>query len=113
MLSPSESESPKGFDTLVAAELTTQDKVIAELQERLTQERDGRREDRFVGIVLLVLLLDVVFFTVVSFGGALALLVLQLLILVPLAQRMGMEEVAQTISSVLHRLAGKAGDGGE
>ena len=98
------------FDALVKDEPTKQDKQIERLQKLLTSEQDGRREDRFVGLVLLILLLDVVFFTVVSFGGALALLVLELLILVPLARRMGMEEIAQIISSVLHRLAGKASD---
>jgi hypothetical protein len=38
------------------------------------------------------------------------LLVLELLILIPLAKRMGMQEIAQILSSVLHRMAGKAGD---
>ncbi len=101
-------ESEKGFDVLVQDEPSKKDKQIEELQEQLAHECDGRREDRFVGIVFLILLLDVVFFTVISFGGALAILVLELLILIPLAQRMGMEEVAQIISSVLNRLAGKA-----
>jgi len=101
----------KGFDVLVASEPSKQDQQIQELQDRLERERDGRKEDRFVGIVCLVMLLDVVFFTVMpTFGGPLALLVLELLILIPLAKRMGMQEIAQILSSVLHRMAGKAGD---
>lgn len=102
--------SGKSFEDLVPAEPTKQDVQIAELQERLTQEKDGRREDRFIGIVLLAVLLDVVFFSVISWGGGLAITVLELIILIPLAKRMGMEEVGQLISSVLHRLAGRAGD---
>ena len=107
---PTPPKKPAGFKALVDKPATVQDKQVEQLQKQLTAERDGRREDRFVGIVLLVLLLDVVFFTLVSFGGALALLVLELLILIPLARRMGMEEIAQIISSVLHRIAQKASD---
>lgn len=88
------------------------DRQIAELQETLAQERDARREERFVFIVILVLLLDVVFFSVMpSFGGPIALLVLELLILIPLAKRMGMEEIATILSRVVGRIAGRPHDG--
>ena len=97
------------FAILAESDVTKQDEQISELQERLTEERDARKEDRFVFIVLIVLLLDVVFFTVMpTFGGPLALIILELLILIPLAKRMGMEEVAQILSRVLHRVADKA-----
>lgn len=100
------------FRALLNPEPSTQDKQIEELQTQLTHERDGRREDRFVGLVCLVILLDVVFFSVLpTFGGPLALLVLELLVLIPLARRMGMEEIAQILNSVITRLAGKAHDG--
>jgi hypothetical protein len=46
-----------------------------------------------------------------TFGGPIALTVPQLLILIPLAGRMGMQEIAQLLSSVIHRMAGKACDG--
>jgi len=105
------SEEKKGFDVFKASEPSKQDQQIQELQSQLEYERDGRKEDRFVGIVCLVLLLDVVFFSVMeTFGGPLALLVLELLILIPLAKRMGMQEVAQILSRVLHRMAGKTGE---
>jgi hypothetical protein len=95
--------------TLLPESPTAKDAQLQELQEELTNERDARREDRFVFIVVIVLLLDVVFFTVMpSFGGPLALLVLELLILIPLAQRMGMEEIAAILDRVLRRVADKA-----
>ncbi|MCC0048527.1 MAG: hypothetical protein H6882_05115 [Rhodobiaceae bacterium] len=101
----------KAFSALTSLAVTAQDKQIQELQEQLERERDGRNEDRFVGIVCLVILLDIVVFTIMpTFGGPIALLVLELLILIPLARRMGMEEVAQLLSRVLDRMAGKAGD---
>jgi hypothetical protein len=102
---------PKKFDVLASGEPTKRDQQVEELQEQLTQEQDARKEDRFVFIVVTVLLLDVCFFTVMpTFGGPLALLVLELLILIPLAKRMGMQEIAQILSRVLHRMAGKASD---
>ncbi|MEJ6849531.1 hypothetical protein V3589_25380 [Sinorhizobium fredii] len=102
---------PKSFNTLVTSEPSKKDQQIDELQTQLEAERDGRKEDRFAGIVCLVLLLDVVFFSVMpTFGGPLALLVLELLILIPLARRMGMEEIAEILNRVLHRMAGKTSD---
>lgn len=104
-------EKPKGFEVLVSSEPSPQEKQIQELQTQLEAERDGRKEDRFVGIVCLVILLDIAVFSVMpTFGGPLALTLLQLLILIPLARKMGMQEIAQIINSVLHRMAGKAGD---
>jgi hypothetical protein len=98
----------KGFDLLLgtdSGEVSKQDRQIEELQQQLARERDGRNEDRFVGIVCLVMLLDVVFFTVMpTFGGPIALLILELLILIPLARRMGMQEIATLLGRVLDRM---------
>jgi len=92
---------------LLPEEPTKRDQQVEELQEALAYERDARLEDRFVFIVVVVLLFDVVFFTLMpSFGGPLAILILELLILFPLARRMGMEEVARIMSRVLDRVAG-------
>lgn len=103
-----------GFDELLPEEPTKRDRQVEELQESLSAERDARLEERFVFIVVCVLLLDIVFFTVMpTFGGPLALLVLELLILVPLARRMGMQEIAQIMSRVIGRVSdGLHGDKG-
>ena len=113
MNEPLEPNKPRdGFGDLLPEEPTKRDEQIESLQAALTRERDSRREDQFVGIVILVAVFDIVFFSVMpSFGGPLALLLLELLILVPLAKRMGMEEIATLIDRVLGRIAGKAGEG--
>lgn len=104
-------DGEKSFDTLVSLEVSKRDQQISELQDKLTHEEDARKEERFVFIVTAVLLLDIVFFTVMpSFGGPLALLILELLILIPLAKRMGMEEIARILSRVLDRMANKSAD---
>ncbi|UCA46161.1 hypothetical protein [Pseudochrobactrum sp. XF203] len=87
------------------------DEQIAELQERLTAEKDARNEERFIFIAVTVILLNVVFFSVMpSFGGPIALLILELLVLIPLASRLGMEEVKQILSRALDRVASNAQD---
>ena len=90
---------------------TKQEQQIQELQDDLAAEKDARREERFLFIVVSVILLNVVFFTVIpTLTGPLGLVVLELLVLVPLARRMGMDEVVRIINSVITRMAGKAGD---
>lgn len=108
---PSEQDSgphksqPEIDSELLPEQPTQRDRQIEELQQSLADEQDARREERFVFIVIGVLLLDVVFFTVMpSFGGPIALLVLQLLILVPLARRMGMQEIAELMDRVVSRV---------
>lgn len=97
---------------LLTDEPTQRDALIQELQEDLTAEQDARKEERFLFIVVCVLLLDIAFFSVMpSFGGPLALLILELLILIPLARRMGMQEIAEIFNRALSRMAGKATDG--
>ena len=108
---PLPNDPPKGFDVLAASKVTQQQELISELQSDLVKERDARKEDQFVFLVLIVILLDIVFFSLMpTYGGPIALLVLELLILIPLAKRMGMEEVAQILSRVLNRMAGKVED---
>jgi hypothetical protein len=104
--------NPDIIGALISNEPTSRDEQIENLQESLENERDARREDRFVFIVVLVLLLDVVFFSIMNnLAGPLALLVLELLILIPLAKRMGMEEIATLLDRVLGRVVGKVHEG--
>jgi hypothetical protein len=105
-------QEPEVIDEFLPQRETLRDEQLSALQEELAAERDARREDRFIFIVALVILFNVVFFTVMpNFGGPLALLGLELLILIPLAKRMGMQEIAAMLDRVIHRMAGKAGDG--
>ena len=77
---------------------------LAELQFKHARERDARREDWFMAIVLIIIIFDVMFFSVMpSFGGPIALVILQLLFLIPLATRLGMQEIAKIIGRVLER----------
>lgn len=109
---PRNEENSKGIDGsldlddfLGEKEPSQEDDLVAQLQSDLEKERDARREDQFVFIVVCTLLLDVVFFTVIDGLAAVALVLLELLILFPLAQRMGMEEIAGILSRVVGRVS--------
>jgi hypothetical protein len=107
---PRSESKPKGFDTLAKDDVSAQDSQVSELQKQLAHEKDARKEERFIFIVVSVLLFDVTFFAVMpTFGGPLALLIIELLILIPLAKRMGMEEIASLLSRILDHMAGKSG----
>ncbi len=98
----------KSFDDLIVEGAGKKDQQISELQKQLAYEKDARLEERFTFIALIILLFDVVFFSVMpTFGGPLAVLILELLILIPLARRMGMDEIARIISRVIDRLASR------
>lgn len=111
MTDPISTALPKrGLSGLATSNPSKQEQQIQELQDDLAAEKDARQEDRFFFMIVVVILFDIVFFTLMpTFGGPLALLVLQLLILIPLARRMGMEEIAGILNGVINRLAGKAG----
>ena len=98
--------------TLVDDEPHGDEQAIEKLGARLEKEQDARREERFVGILVILVLFNIVFFTLMpSSGGPIALLILQLLILIPMAQRMGVQQIAQIIDRVLSRLASQSGQG--
>lgn len=105
-----DTSSGNDLEKIARFNATRQQEQIDELQKELDGERDARKEERFFFIVIFVILFDIVFFSMMpSLGGPIALLVLQLLILIPLAKRMGMEEIAQMMSRVVGRIADKAG----
>ena len=105
---PDDDPLRKRFDAVAQGIIPKRDQQVSELQEQLTQERDERREERFVFLVVIVILLNVIFFSFMpSFGGPLAILILELLVLIPLARRMGMEEIAQILSRVIDRVASR------
>lgn len=103
---PLSEPSPASDLTRLEAEVDAKDKQIEELQEDLNAERDARREDRFFFIFSVVILLDIVFFSVLdSIGGPISLLVLELVVFISLARRMGIEELQGVFSRVLGRIA--------
>lgn len=82
----------------------TSDKQIEELQTQLEREKDAHKEDVFVCIVVIIMLFDIMIFSVMeTSGGPIAILLLQLMILVPLAGRMGVDRIKEMLDGLLTR----------
>lgn len=85
---------------------THQADQVAELQKLLDAEKDARREERFLFIFIIVIMINFVLFNASeNWGAPVALMILELLFLAFLAKRMGMEEVATLLDGVIGRVA--------
>jgi len=106
-----ESESPsKPLGLEAEAEGSKVSEAAARLADELEAERDKRKEERFVWITVVVILVDVLWFKdspnpVVP----IVVLVFQLILLVILARRLGIDDVVELIDRLLHAVGTKSG----
>ena len=108
---PIENNPNDDLTSLLVEEPSIKDDQIERLQTQLNDERDARLEERFVCIVILVILLDIVFFSIMqNFGCPIALLILELLILIPISRRIVMEAIATILDRIFDRVAGHPKD---
>lgn len=101
------------IDDFFSDAATNKDEQIADLQRDLDSERDARREDRFLFLVILILFFNIMIFTVMpNLGGPLAVLILELIILIPIARRMGIQESAKILDRAIGGFVGtlRSGD---
>ena len=98
-------KSPPDFKEPLPEQPKAPDRKIVELEKALSDEINARKEERFIFAVVSILLLDVVFFSVLDgWGGPIALVVVELLLLVLVARRMGVEAVSEFLDGVLGRI---------
>ncbi len=72
----------------------------------MARERDARKEERLVWILISLILLNVALFSSMqSILGPLVIGVLELVVLVIIAQRMGKEEVVQLVDRLIGTVA--------
>jgi len=101
-------------DTSQLAQLEQQDaeragdEIQNELSQRVEALEDARNEERFIFIMLIIILLDVVFFTVIpTWTGPLGLICIEIVVLFILAKKMGMEDTCALIDKLLNRVVEK------
>lgn len=97
------------FEQLGASygEPSPQSEQIAQLESRLQSEIDNRNEERFVAALIAIILLDIgVFDGMESWAGPISILVLELFLLIVLAQKCGLDVVELWIDKVLGSLKG-------
>ena len=79
---------------------------IEALEKRLEREQDGRREDRFVCLVIVLMLLDILQLNgAVNVSVGIIVFVLQLVFLLVVAKRMGVEQIAGILDRILNTFA--------
>lgn len=72
---------------------------IAELETSLEQEREGRKEERFYWVLACCILVDPLIFNVMNGGWGFApLLLLQIIMLIGLAKRLGVDWAVELLS---------------
>lgn len=107
---PSVDDVLTGDDTDAVADKTAV--ANANLGETLEGVKDARCEERFVWIVVVVILVDVLWFKDSTNPTLpLVVLVLQLVVLLILARKMGIDDVVTLINKLLHSVGNKAGNG--
>jgi len=77
-------------------------KQINELNDKLEAEKDHRREERLLWIIISVILLNITFFTSMeSILGPIVIGLLQLIVLTVVAKRLGLEESIRIINRLV------------
>ena len=78
------------------------EKIIQELENSLEREKHRRREERFVWILISVILLNIfVFISMQSFLGPLVIGIFEAVALLLVARKMGLEEVVIFIDRLI------------
>lgn len=90
--------------------LTKNDEQIAKLQGELSAERDSRKEERFIWIILSMFFFDCFLFNNVSFWVGLLLFIFEITILMIFAKWLGIEyavKLLKPLSNTIDKLIDK------
>jgi hypothetical protein len=87
------------------------DESAAALEQRLQKETDGRQEDKFYSIAIGTVLLDAALFQHIPWIGIVCIFLLELVILLGLAKRLGNEHVTMLLDYLFHKLCERIGLG--
>lgn len=86
------------------------DKALEALEETVSSERKARREERFIWIVVMVILIDVLWFRNASNPTLpVVIFVLELIALFVLARRMDITEIVSLVDRVLYGMGTRGG----
>jgi hypothetical protein len=88
---------------------TKVDESAATLELRLQKEADGRNEDRFYAYAIGTILLDMAMFQHLPVVGILCVFVLEIVILLGLARRLGNEHVTILLDFLFRKLCERIG----
>jgi hypothetical protein len=87
------------------------DESAAALELRLQKETDGRQDDRFYGIAIGTVLIDMAVFEHMPWIGIVCVFLLELVILLGLAKRFGNEHITILLDYLFHKFCERIGLG--
>lgn len=80
------------------------DESAAALEQRLQKETDGRQEDKFYSFAIGTVLFDAAIFPHQSWIGIICIFLLEIVLLIALAKRLGNEFITMLLMRVFHRI---------
>lgn len=93
---------PRDFDRITRSSPdSSKDEQIAALEDDLQSEKDGRNNDRFLAALGFIILFDSLIFRDTSWVGSLVVLFFEILLILVLAKRLGVEEIATHILNAI------------
>lgn len=94
--------SYSSLDQKVPSDGSKKDMQIAELQSEIVSLKDCVNEDRFVSLLIILILLNVIFFShTEGWGAPITILVLELILLFILARKLGVEDITNILDKYL------------
>ncbi len=88
------------------------DELIDALQTSLNEEKDARKEERFVWLVIVVLMFDAFTFpSMATWTGPIVIGLIQILLAIVLGRRWQMDEIWTITTKIVDKWDGKIGKG--
>ena len=97
---------------LLDVDATPTDEALEALQNELIAEKDARREERFIWFTVVVVVFDaLVFIQMDNWTGPLIIGVIELLLLVALGRKWGMDHIWTLTETIIAKWDGRIGKG--
>ncbi|WP_342069904.1 hypothetical protein [Yoonia algicola] len=97
---------------LPTSDPTRKDELIESLQNQLDDERDRRKEERFIWLVIVILMFDAFTFSnMQTWTGPIIIGLIQLIIVIVLGRRWQMDEIWTLTTKLIDKWDGKFGKG--
>lgn len=91
---------------------TRKDELIQSLQSQLDDERDRRKEERFIWLVIVILMFDAFTFPAMqTWTGPIIIGLIQLIIVIVLGRRWQMDEIWTLTTKLIDKWDGRLGKG--
>lgn len=86
-----------------SAAADAEDNQVAQLEEALEGEKAARRQERFATVLVAIILIDIhVFSSMPTWGGPIAILILEVLLLILLGRKLDIPDVERWIDRWLN-----------